>query len=180
MKPILLKCRSRSLGNGRPAFVIAEAGVNHNGDLGRAMQMVDAAAAAGAVLPDDRVMDGVDLVAHLADEIPESADPPHEYLFFRSGAAQAVRDERWKLMVSAPPDGEPQEWLFDLQTATPERGNLMDDHRDIAARLRRTLDTHNAEQMESRWPWTITSQINVDRDLSQPDQPSDEFAYWSN
>ncbi len=139
-----------------------------------------AAAAGGGVLPDDRVVDGVDLVAHLADEIPESADPPHKYLFFRSGAAQAVRDERWKLMVSAPPDGEPQEWLFDLQTATPERGNLMDDHRDIAARLRRTLDTHNAEQMASRWPWTITSPINVDRDLSQPDQPSDEFAYWSN
>ncbi len=29
-------------------FVIAEAGVNHNGDLGRALEMVDAAAAAGA------------------------------------------------------------------------------------------------------------------------------------
>ena len=119
-----------------------------------------AAAAGGGVLPDDRVVDGVDLVAHLADEIPESADPPHKYLFFRSGAAQAVRDERWKLMVSAPPDGEPQEWLFDLQTAAPERGNLKDDHPDIAARLRQTLDTHNAEQVESRWPWTITSPVS--------------------
>jgi len=29
-------------------FIIAEAGVNHNGDLGRAIEMVDAAAAAGA------------------------------------------------------------------------------------------------------------------------------------
>lgn len=31
-----------------PAFLIAEAGVNHNGDLDRALAMVDAAAAAGA------------------------------------------------------------------------------------------------------------------------------------
>ena len=43
-----------------------------------------------------------------------------------------------------------------------------------------TTDMMEIEQVESRWPWTITSPINVDRDLSQPDQPSDEFAYWSN
>lgn len=38
----------RVVGAGHPAFVIAEAGVNHNGDLGLAFQLVDAAIAAGA------------------------------------------------------------------------------------------------------------------------------------
>jgi len=38
----------RRVGSGAPCFVIAEAGVNHNGDLGLAHRLVDAAAAAGA------------------------------------------------------------------------------------------------------------------------------------
>jgi N-acetylneuraminate synthase len=38
----------RVIGAGHPTFVIAEAGVNHNGDLGRALDLVQAAADAGA------------------------------------------------------------------------------------------------------------------------------------
>jgi N,N'-diacetyllegionaminate synthase len=38
----------RRIGDGSPAFVIAEAGVNHNGDLGLALRLIDAAADAGA------------------------------------------------------------------------------------------------------------------------------------
>jgi N,N'-diacetyllegionaminate synthase len=38
----------RSIGSGAPCFVIAEAGVNHDGDVTRAHQLIDAAAAAGA------------------------------------------------------------------------------------------------------------------------------------
>jgi len=139
-----------------------------------------AAAAAGAELPEDRIIDGIDLIAHLADKTPESINPPHEYLFFRSGAAQAVRDEHWKLIVSAPQKRERQEWLFDLRNDTPERDNLINEQRDIATRLRQALNTHNAEQNVSSWPWTMSTPINVDRDLSQSDQPNDEFAYWSN
>ena len=36
------------VGDGQPCFVIAEAGVNHNGDLARAIALIDAAAEAGA------------------------------------------------------------------------------------------------------------------------------------
>jgi N-acetylneuraminate synthase len=38
----------RAVGVGEPVFIIAEAGVNHNGDLSLALQLVDAAKAAGA------------------------------------------------------------------------------------------------------------------------------------
>jgi N-acetylneuraminate synthase len=37
----------RSIGDGRPVYVIAEIGINHNGDLGLAKKMIDAAALAG-------------------------------------------------------------------------------------------------------------------------------------
>ena len=136
-----------------------------------------AAAAAGAPMPTDRVTDGVDLIGHLN---AETAQSPHEYLFFRSGAAQAVRDDRWKLMVSAPPGGERKEWLFDLQQDPEEQQDLLAANPAVADRLRTALDAHNADQMEPRWPWAAATPINIDRDLAQPDQPDDEFAYWSN
>ena len=136
-----------------------------------------AAAAAGADLPTDRVMDGVDLTAYVTGI--DTSQAPHEYLFFRSGAAQAVRDGRWKLMVSAP-EGQPRkEWLFDL-SAEGEWRDLLAEQPDIAARLREALAGHNHEQEPSRWPWVMTNAYNVDRDLSEEDQPDDEFAYWSN
>ncbi len=135
-----------------------------------------AAAAAGAELPTDRVMDGVDLTPYVTGAM---ADAPHEYLFFRSGAAQAVRDARWKLMVSAPQNGPRKEWLFDL-TADQDWTDQLAGHPEVADRLRGVLETHNSEQAEPLWPWTSTSAWNVDRDLSKEDQPGDEFAYWSN
>lgn len=45
-KPI--KIGARKIGYGRPVFVVAEAGVNHNGQLDLALKLIDAAADAGA------------------------------------------------------------------------------------------------------------------------------------
>ena len=136
-----------------------------------------AAAAAEAELPKDRDIDGVDLTSYVTGV--DTTQAPHEYLFFRSGAAQAVRDARWKLMVSAPPGQPRKEWLFDLQ-AEGEWRDVMPEQPEVAERLRLALAGHNSEQAESLWPWVSTIANNVDRDLSQPDQPQDEFAYWSN
>ncbi len=44
----LLSVANREIGQGRPCFVIAEVGVNHNGDLDMACRMIDVAADAGA------------------------------------------------------------------------------------------------------------------------------------
>jgi N-acetylneuraminate synthase len=43
-----IKIGNKLVGDGHPAYVIAEAGINHNGDLGLAKQMIDAAVHAGA------------------------------------------------------------------------------------------------------------------------------------
>jgi N-acetylneuraminate synthase len=42
-----IKFGSRWIGDGHPAYIIAEIGINHNGDLRTAMQMIDAAVHAG-------------------------------------------------------------------------------------------------------------------------------------
>ena len=39
---------SRTVGAGQPCFIVAEAGINHNGDVALASELVEAAAAAGA------------------------------------------------------------------------------------------------------------------------------------
>ena len=95
------------------------------------------------------------------------------------GAAQAVRDKLWKLVVSAPPESPRKEWLFDL-SAKGERVDLLAKHPEVASRLRGVLQTHNEAQAEPLWPWATANAHNVYRDLSKDDQPEDEFAYSSN
>lgn len=43
-----IKVKNKLIGTGNPCFIIAEAGVNHNGDFGLAKKLIDAAKTAGA------------------------------------------------------------------------------------------------------------------------------------
>ena len=45
--PDVIKLGSREVGDGHPAYVVAEAGINHNGDIALAKSLVDAAVNAG-------------------------------------------------------------------------------------------------------------------------------------
>src|SRR6266545_4574345 len=70
----LIRIGDREVGPGRPCFVIAEAGINHNGDEKLAADLVVAAAAAGA--------DAIKFQTHF---------PEHEML--RDGATAAYVGE---------------------------------------------------------------------------------------
>jgi uncharacterized sulfatase len=133
-----------------------------------------AAAAAGARLPQDREIDGVDLVPYARGEAP---GVPHEQLFWRSGASQSALVDGWKLNVSDPPG---REWLFDLRADPGEVRNLAKERPEKLAELRGALAAHNAQQAPPAWPSQGSFPINLDKDLSIEDAPDDEYIYWSN
>lgn len=90
----------RLVGVGAPCFVIAEAGVNHNGDVALALQLVDAAAQAGA--------DAVKFQTFTADRLATAASPKAAYQQERTGAAGSQRDMLRVLELSSDAHGRIQ------------------------------------------------------------------------
>jgi uncharacterized sulfatase len=133
-----------------------------------------AAAAAGAALPTDRKIDGKDLAPHARGEMDH---PAHDALFWRSGASQSALVNGWKLNVSDPPG---REWLFDMRSDPNEERDLSEQRPDKLAELRAALAAHNADQAPPAWPAQGIMPVNLDKDLSHPDRPDDEYIYWSN
>ncbi len=115
------------------------------------------AAAGGAKLPDDRIIDGVDVLPFVRGE---RTDVPHETLFWREGYHQAVLHDGWKLIVSGVPD---RKWLFHLTDNPTEHQDLAAQHPEIVAQLQALLDAHNAEQAAPMWPSVIESPQLIDK-----------------
>lgn len=151
-----------------PAGVEIDAPVHHF-DL-----YATAAAAAGAQPPSDRIIDGVDLLPFATGT---ATGVPHEALFWRSGASQSALVNGWKLNVSDPPG---RSWLFDMRADPTEQRDLSATRPDKLAELRQALARHNAAQAAPAWPSQASVPINIDKDLSQPDAPDDQYIYWSN
>ncbi|MEM1143695.1 MAG: sulfatase-like hydrolase/transferase [Pseudomonadota bacterium] len=133
-----------------------------------------AAAAGGSDLPQDRVMDGVDLLPHLQGL---AGDQPHRELFWRSGASQSALVDGWKLNTSDPPG---RSWLFNLSEDPTEQNDLAEQNPSKVAELQAALARHNAAQAPPAWGSQASFPINIDKDRSLPDAEGDEFIYWSN
>ena len=88
---------------------------------------------AGATAPDDRPVDGKDIMSLILDD----AASPHEYFYyFRTDHLEAIRDANWKLHVKPMPGFErvtPQ--LFNLNEDPYERFDVAMDHPDVVNRL---------------------------------------------
>jgi N-acetylneuraminate synthase len=71
-----IRVGNKEIGPNRPCFIIAEAGVNHNGDIALAMRLIDAAAEAG--------VDAVKFQTYIADHIVSPQAPKGEYQLSRT------------------------------------------------------------------------------------------------
>ncbi|MFM8353516.1 MAG: sulfatase-like hydrolase/transferase, partial [Gammaproteobacteria bacterium] len=149
-----------------------------------------AAAAAGAELPGDREIDGVNLLpwaTHSAvSDTDNSSDtrsdagldkPPHEALFWRNGHYQAVRSGRWKLQRADRPSTT---WLYDLANDPTEQRNLATDEPARVAALTARLDRHNAGQAAPAWPSLGELPVLIDKTLADVQRPEDAYVYAPN
>jgi N-acetylneuraminate synthase/N,N'-diacetyllegionaminate synthase len=82
----------RKLGGDEPALVVAEAGVNHDGDLCAALELVDAAAAAGA--------DAIKFQTFVAQALATREAPLADYQRQRSGSTDGQRAMLERLCLS--------------------------------------------------------------------------------
>ncbi len=131
-------------------------------------------AAAGARVPDDRRIDGVDLLPYVRGEADGA---PHETLFWRQGYQQAVLHRGWKLITSERPA---RDWLFHLSEDPTEQHDLVAAHPQRLAVLKALLARHNAEQAEPLWPSVVEGPVLIDKTGAEPYQSGDEYAYWPN
>ena len=92
---------------------------------------VAATSLALAGLPEDNILDGVNLIPYLNGEME---GPPHESLCWRWIAQSAIRKGHWKLLR-----GGDREYLFNLDEDIEEQTNLLDDYPGIANELRSEL-----------------------------------------
>lgn len=123
-----------------------------------------ALAAAGARVPQDGTLDGVNLLPHLTGN---QTKPPHEALFWRFGAQAAVRMGDWKLIrlqaaatrpagagaaaaQRAATLGGPTQ-LYNLAKDISEENNLAETLPEKVAELQQALDRWNAQLSEPRW-----------------------------
>jgi arylsulfatase A-like enzyme len=104
---------------------------------------------AGGTVPEDRPMDGYDLLPLLSGQGPS---PRRELFHYQGATLEAIRQGAWKLRLVAPPAGraagaappaEPE--LFDLDRDPGERFNVAADHPDVVARLRTRLEEFRRE-----------------------------------
>jgi N,N'-diacetyllegionaminate synthase len=87
-----IRIGSKMVGAGQPVFIIAEAGVNHNGDLQIAKRLIDAAAEAGA--------DAVKFQTFRAQELVSASTPKASYQKETTGAEESQFDMIKKLELS--------------------------------------------------------------------------------
>ena len=132
------------------------------------------AAAAGAEIPTDRKLDGVNFLPEVVGEVKSM---PGRNLFWREGHHQAVLSDGWKLIRA---DRPIKPWLFHLAVDPTEQDNLADTHPEKLKELQALLAAHNAEQAEPMWPSFIDSPQLIDKHGGQAYEPGDEYIYWPN
>jgi len=133
------------------------------------------AAAAGAPLPSDRVIDGRNMLLEATGE--GQIERPNDAIFWQSGYIQVVRAGDWKLQV----DGRQEKsWLFDLSVDPTEQNNLFESEPDKAAELKALIDAHQADSVGPLYPYTIESARLIDKSIVGEPEDGDEYVWWPN
>ena len=94
--------------------------------------------------PDDRVLDGVNLIPYLTGE---NLDPPHPVLFWRYGKNIALRKADWKLVRQSGPDFH----LYNLATDISETKDLAAQKPEVVKELKSAMDELDKQMVAPAW-----------------------------
>ncbi len=133
------------------------------------------AAAAGASLPTDRVIDGRNILPAATGE--GEIERPNDALFWSSGSYRVVRAGDWKLQTDTVQD---KTWLFDLATDPTEQTNLADAQPGKVAELQALIEAHYADAVEPLYAHKLQSPIMIDKTGGQSPEDGDEYVIWPN
>lgn len=133
-----------------------------------------AARAAGADIPGDRTMDGVDLMPLI--ETAGAAATGRD-LFWRSDRYRVLLRDGWKLQISELP---PRTWLFNLSEDPTEQVNLASTEPGRLAAMTEALNAIDAAQADPIWPSLVAPPVYIDRDILAPRSADDEYVHWAN
>jgi arylsulfatase A-like enzyme len=133
-----------------------------------------AAAAAGAALPNDRVIDGVDLVPYVTGK---ASGRPHETMFWRSGQYEVVLDGDWKLQISA---ALHKKWLYNLAADPTEQHDLAMTEPERVRAMTAMMAAQDAQSVKPLWPSLLQGPIFIDHPSGVPQKKGEEYILWDN
>lgn len=133
------------------------------------------AAAAGAELPTDRIIDGQNILPAATGE--GEIQRPNDAIYWSSGSYRVVRAGDWKLQVDG---AQEKSWLFDLSVDPTEQNNLAQSHPEKRAELSALLDAHHAGSVGPLYAHKIASPIAIDRTPVEAAKDGDEYIIWPN
>ena len=133
------------------------------------------AAAGGAELPTDRVIDGQNILPEATGE--GVIERPNDAIFWSSGSYKVVRAGDWKLQVD---ERQGVNWLFDLASDPTEQTNLSSDRPEKVAELQALIDGHYENAVEPLYAFKLASPIPIDQAPNLVAGPEDEYVIWPN
>ena len=136
------------------------------------------AAAAGAIIPANIAIDGLDLLPLAMDE--SAADWRRETLFWQNGHYRVVRHGDWKLQVNNRLTDGLQRWLYNLRDDPTEQNNLAASRTDKLTELSALLAAHQAGAREPLYESTMQFPVMVDKTLAEKFVEGDEYVYTPN
>ena len=136
------------------------------------------AAAAGAPMPQDIEIDGVDLLPLATGEGADNWD--RQTLFWQSDHYQVVRHGDWKLQVNNRRTDGLQKWLYNLADDPTEQTNLVGTHPEKLEQLSLLLSQHQGLSRDPLYEPITDAPVMIDKTLAEKFVDGDEYIYNPN
>jgi len=114
----------------------------------------------GVSMPDDRVMDGVNLIPYLNREKEGS---PHKALYWRTDFNKSVRYGQWKFIWNV---RDEQVFLFHLEKDREELENLADQHPDLVGKLKKEILIWEQGLEDPAWPGVMEIRFDINGEIT--------------